>query len=123
MVDAAAHFLDGQGLQVGVAELHLAVGQLLEPGKGRVEGIALDVVAELLESVAEGGPARVLAQHQLALALAHSCRVHDLVGGALVQHAVLVDARLVGEGVAPHHGLVVLHRVTGEAADDPAGLR
>jgi hypothetical protein len=36
---------------------------------------------------------------------------------------VLVDARLVGEGVAPHHGLVELHRVAGEAAHHPAGPR
>ena len=36
--------------------------------------------------------------------------VDDLVGAAVGEHPVLVDARLVGEGVAPDHGLVVLDR-------------
>ena len=53
--------------------------------------------------------------------LADGGGVDDLVGRALGQHAVLVDAGLVGEGVAAHDGLVVLHRVAGEAADQPAG--
>jgi hypothetical protein len=46
-------------------------------------------------------------------------RVHDLVGFPVAQHAVLVDARLVGEGVAAHHCLVVLDGVAGEAGDEP----
>ena len=123
MPDAAADLLDGQGLEIGVVELHLAVSQLLEPGESRVEGVSMNVVAELLEGIAERRPARVLTQHQLALALADGRRVHDLVGGALVQHTVLVDTGLVGEGVTAHDCLVVLHRIAGEAADDPAGLR
>jgi len=64
----------------------------------------------------------VLAQHDLGLALAHGRRIHDLVGAGVLEHAVLVDARLVGEGVAAHDGLVVLHRVAGEAGHQAAGL-
>ena len=37
-------------------------------------------------------------------------RVHDLVGRALLEHAVLVDAGLVRERVAPDDRLVGLHR-------------
>ena len=49
--------------------------------------------------------------------------VHDLVGGALLEHAVLVDAGLVGEGVAAHDRLVGLHLVAGQARHQPAGAR
>ncbi len=49
--------------------------------------------------------------------------VHDLVGRALLEHAVLVDAGLVREGVAPHDRLVRLHRVAGQARHEPARAR
>src|SRR5918996_1672904 len=49
--------------------------------------------------------------------------VHDLVGAALLEHAVLVDAGLVGERVATDHGLVRLHRVAGEPRDHAARAR
>ena len=119
--DRAAELLGHDGLEVGVGELHLAVGQLLEAGEGGVEGVALELDAHLLERVGEGVAAGVLAQHDLALAGADRRWVHDLVGGALGQHAVLVDAGLVGEGVAADDRLVVLHRVAGEAAHQAAG--
>src|SRR5690606_14186894 len=48
-------------------------------------------------------------------------RVHDLVGLPLAEHAVLVDARLVGECVATHHRLVVLDRVAGLIRDHLRG--
>ncbi len=35
---------------------------------------------------------------------------------------MLVDPRLVGEGVAPHHRLVVLHRVPGEPGHEARGV-
>ena len=46
--------------------------------------------------------------------------VHDLVGGALLEHAVLVDAGLVGERVAAHDRLVRLHLVAGQPRHQPA---
>ena len=45
---------------------------------------------------------------------------HDLVGLAVLEHAVLVDARLVREGVGADHGLVGLHRVAGDGRDQLA---
>jgi hypothetical protein len=80
------------------------------------------VHAHLLEGVGETGPARVLAEDDLAALLADRGGVHDLVGVAGPQHAVLVDTRLMGEGVAAHDRLVVLHRVAGEARHQPGGL-
>ena len=51
---------------------------------------------------------------------AHVLRVHDFVALPVFQHAVLVNARRVGKGVAPHNGLVGLdghvHEVRHQAA-------
>lgn len=47
-----------------------------------------------------------LAQHHPALRNAQLLGLHDFVGGALAQHAVLMNAALVHEGVGAHHGLV-----------------
>ena len=62
---------------------------------------------------------RVLAEHDRVCVEPDRGRVHDLVGGALLQHAVLVDAGLVRERVAPDDRLVRLHRVAREARDEP----
>lgn len=61
-------------------------------------------------------------QHDLALAHAHLGRIDDLVGVTLLQHAVLVDARGMGEGVGAHDGLVGLHVHAGDGADQAARL-
>ena len=102
------------GHQVTVGELHLEVGKLLEAGKGLLQGLSLDLHADLLECVAEGGPSRVLAKGEYRAGLTDGLGIHDLVGGALPQDAMLVDPRLVGEGIAADHRLVVLDRVAGE---------
>ena len=64
--------------------------------------------AGFFATVAKGVPPAVLAQDQPALRNADRFGVHDLVRGALFQDAVLVDARLVGEGIASHNRLVGL---------------
>ena len=48
-------------------------------------------------------------------------RVHYLEGGALFQHAVLVYAGCVAEGVRAHDRLVRLHGEAGDVADETAG--
>ena len=78
------------------------------------ERVALHVDAHLLERVGERVPAGVLAQHDLRGFLADRRRVDDLVGLAVGEHAVLVDAGFVRERVPTDDGLVVLHVVAGE---------
>ena len=63
---------------------------------------------------------RVLAQHDRVRLEADLGGVHDLVGAPLLEDAVLVDPRLVREGIAPHHRLVRLDRITGEPRHHPA---
>ena len=88
--------------------------------KAVLSDLAVDLVAELLQRRAQRVAAGVLAQHELVGVQPDRRGVHDLVGRALLEDAVLVDARLVGEGVAPDDRLVGLHRVAGQAADEAA---
>jgi hypothetical protein len=111
-----------QGLQVLVEDLVLLVGQRLETGEGAVELLlGLDDHPELLQARAEGVAAGVLAHHQLVGRPAHVFGPHDLVGFAVLEHAILVDARLVGEGIGTDDGLVRLHRKTGDARHQLGG--
>ena len=66
---------------------------------------------------------RVLAEHDLRGFLADGGRVDDLVGLAVLHHAVLVDARLVLERVPADDRLVELHRVPGEPGDQARRAR
>ena len=84
---------------------------------------ALDAEAQLLQRLAQRVAAGVLAEHERVGRQADGGGVHDLVGRALLQHAVLVDARLVRERVAPDDRLVRLHRVAGQARDQAARAR
>src|SRR5260370_16420873 len=53
-------------------------------------------------------PAAVLPEHELAFGNSDHVRVDYLVGGALLQEAVLVDARFMREGVLAHQRFVGL---------------
>ena len=49
----------------------------------------------------QGMTSRVLAEHQRGLRYTDISRPNDLVRAPVLDHPVLVDARLVREGVAP----------------------
>src|SRR5579871_135658 len=59
-------------------------------------------------------------EQDLALLDAHVARIHDLVGGALFEDAILMNAAGVSEGVGAHDGFVGLDQDAGPAADHPA---
>ena len=102
-------------------DLLLLVGHVLEAAEGLVELLVGELVAELGQARAQRVPAAVLAEHEVALGEADVGGLHDLEGRGLLEDAVLVDARLVGEGVAADDRLVGLHRVAGHVRDQPAG--
>ena len=81
--------------------------------KASSKRVLAQLVAHLLQLGAEGVAAGVLAHHQRGLGHAHRLRRHDLVGLRVLEHAVLVDAALVREGVPADDRLVVLHRERG----------
>ena len=106
--------------QVLVVDFLLLVGQRLEVVEQDLELLLVQVVAQLVDPVAQGVAAGVLAQDQVGLGDADLLGTHDLVGRALLEHAVLVDARLVGEGVAADDRLVALDGQAGDRRDHPA---
>ena len=100
-------FLLDQGHEVVVVQSFFAVGQLLHGLKDQVELLVVQLVAHALELVAHGVAARMLADDQIALGAAHGLRGHDFIRLAVLEHAVLMDARLVRKGIGPHNGFVV----------------
>ncbi len=101
----------------------LLVRDVLEALERGVQRLAGDLEPELLQRALERVAAGVLAEHDRVRVEPDRRRVHDLVGRALLEHAVLVDAGLVGERVAAHDRLVRLHHVAREARDEAARAR
>ena len=110
-----------EGGDVAVVNLLLAVGEQLELVEHGLELLGVEFVAKGLGPVGERRPAAVLAEHEVGLLESHVFRPHDLVGAPLLEHPVLVDARLVGEGVPPHDRLVPWHLDAGDCGHEPAG--
>ena len=108
-------------LDVLVVDVLLAVGEVLEAHEGVLELVVREAVAHLLELRPEGVAARMLAHDERGLRHADRFRRHDLVGLGVLQHAVLVDAALMREGVPADDRLVVLHREGGRGRDELRG--
>ncbi len=117
----ASHLVVDESDDVFIENMLLLVGQILEALEGVVERVLLEDVAQRFQLVAECVAARQLAQHERGRGYAHILGLHDLVGLAVLQHAILVDARLVREGVLADDGLVVLHREASDGRDHLGG--
>ena len=112
-----------QCLQILVVDLVLLVGQFLEAGKGFVQlGFGVELHAQFLQARAKGIAPGMLAQHHAVGGQAHVFGTHDLVGLAMLEHAVLMNAGLVGEGIGADDGLVGLHRKAGNARHQPRAV-
>ena len=107
-------------LEIERGHVLLAVGDLLEALERGVQRLAVDPNAEVLQRLAQRMAPGMLAQHDRVGLQADRRRIHDLVGRAVLQHAVLMDPGLVGEGVAAHDRLVRLNRIPREPRDEPA---
>jgi len=92
--------------QILVVDGFLAVGKFGEAGVDFVELVAVERVAESFETVGQSVTAGVFAEDELGVARANGFGSHDLVGEGIGHHAVLVDARLMGEGVGSDDGLI-----------------
>ena len=93
-------------IQVAVEHFLLLVGQSLEAGKHLVELGLARLMAEIGQALAQRVAAGMLAEHELGAREADVLGPHDLVGLAMLEHAVLVDAGLVRERVVADDGLV-----------------
>src|SRR6266540_4595660 len=102
-------FVDEPKQMVIVNMLDL-VGQYHKLAVDLIQLSAFKMIAELLTTQAERMTSRVFAQHQFRIWHSDRLRRHDLVGQPVLQHAVLMDAGFVREGVAADDRLVRLHR-------------
>lgn len=109
------HLVRQQGNQVLFRHALLAIRQGLEAVKRYLELCLCQLTkAQLLQTGAERGAARVLAQDQVNGVGAHGFGADDLVRGLVLEHAVLVDSGLVQEGIGADDGLVGLDDHTGQ---------
>ena len=108
--------------QVVVVDLLFLVGQFEELVIGVVQLFLREVVAEQFEPVYERRAAAAGRQGDDRLVEPDVLRIDDLVGLAVFQYAVLVDARRVGEGIAADDRLVGLHGHVHQARHQVRGL-
>ena len=121
-VAGAHHLIVHEGDDVLVENVLFLIGEVLESAEGVVERRVLDLVTEFLQFAAEGMTAGVFSHDQGRLRQTHRLGSHDLVGSRVLEHAVLVDAGLVGEGVGPDDRLVGLDDEAGDRRNQPRSL-
>lgn len=96
----------------------LLIAQGLEIDERLLEGLLVDsVVAELLAALTEGVTARVLTEDEGNVGDTHGLGADDLVGLAVLEDTVLMNAGFVEEGVAADDGLVGLDHHTRQLRD------
>ena len=107
-----------QGFEIRIGDGLFAVGQFLETRKGLIEFDFIERVSHFGQACAQGMTPGMFAQHQRGLIDAHIFRAHDLIGGLMFQHPILMDARFVCEGICADNGLVRLDDNAGVIADE-----
>ena len=110
-----------QGHEVFVVEFLLAVREILHGLEDGLELLVVKFVAHGFELGAYGVAAGMLADDEVGGITAHGLRGHDFVRLAVLQHAVLVDAGLMGEGVGSDDSLVVRNGLADSHGEQAAG--
>ena len=115
-----------EGQKVVLEHLFLPVCQSLEPYEDVLQLVVGQFITQFLEFRPQSRTPRVLAHDDVGFLQADVLGPHDLERLGVLEHAVLMDAAFVSEGVLAHDGLVVLHRKArdrGNAARDVHQLR
>ena len=97
-----------QRQQIFVENVTLLVRQRREFGVQRFERVRVELVSQLSIAPLEGVTSGMFAQDDARAARTHHFRRDDLVGETILEHAVLVNARLVGERIPADDGFVGL---------------
>jgi hypothetical protein len=105
-VGAAGQGVVHQGDDVVVEDVLLLVGQFLEALEGLVQGVLAQLVAQVPSASRGRRGGRSACPSPGWWRPAHVLGPHDLVGLGVLQHPVLVDAALVGEGVLADDALL-----------------
>jgi hypothetical protein len=99
--------------QILVVDLFLAVGQSLEAHEDVVQLVVGQLVSQLFQLGPQRGTARVFAHGDVLGVQANIGGAHDFKRLDVLQHAILMDAGFMQEGVLADDGLVELHRKAG----------
>jgi hypothetical protein len=91
-----------------VHNLHM-VGQCEEEAIYLIEFPAIQLKAQPLAAQPEGMKPGMLPSHQPRARDADGLRGHDFIGRWILDHAILVDSRLVRERIPADDGFVWLH--------------
>src|SRR5579863_2395237 len=110
-----------QGGDLFIQHALLAIRQRGEAMIQAIQLVAGQGKSEILAALVERVPPAVLAQHELAFRHAHTPRIDNLVGGFVLQVSVLMNARLVREGVPADDGFVRLRAKRDDRAEQLAG--
>ena len=113
--------VEDDGLDVGIADRLFLITQHLEFVKASEQFVCLQMVAHLGKVGLKGVLARMLTQDDVIGLNAHGLGGEDLVGQLVGQNAVLVNARLMSEGVLAHNGLIEGGGLTDDVVDGLAG--
>ena len=100
--------------EIPIRDFSLSVSQILETGKGLIQVIATEVVAEFFKPCTHRATATELAQRDPVVAEAHRLGIHDFISEAVFEDTVLMNPRLVGKRIRSHNRLVGLHHHAGE---------
>ena len=111
-----------QRAEVVVVHEFFLVTDLLESTEDVVDLLVGQLETEVPEAHGHRGAAAVLSQRQLCLAPADLLGVHDLVGLAFLDDAVLMNTAGVREGVLTDDRLAALHRQAAHARNQLGGL-
>ena len=109
-IRARIHLVAYKRLDVFVVNMLFAIGQILHAVESFFKRVLAEFIAQLSELIAERRAARMFAHHERGLRYAHRGRRHDLVSLLVLQHAVLMDAAFMREGIPADNRLVILHR-------------
>lgn len=97
--------VEHERLNVAARDVLFLVGEILEAGEHAFKILVAQFVAHGFELFTQRVLAGVLAEHHRVLRDADVGGVHDLVRSCIGNDAVLMDARLVREGVRADDGL------------------
>jgi len=108
-------------VEVAVEYFALAVGERLEAREHVVDLGVVELMAEVGQPFTQRVPAGMLAEHELCARETDVLRTHDLVGLAMLEHAVLMDAGFVRERVVADDRLVARNRRPDEVREQARG--
>ena len=108
----AQNFLGNDRFDILIVNVFLFIGELFKAHKGAIHVFLAQIEAQVLQPFVEGVAPGVFAHYQAVAGDTNGLGRHDLVSLFVLEHPILVNARLMSERVIAHHRLVDRNRNT-----------